>query len=64
MALPPRMMGLPPRPSGKAPFTCPLCGAVSHNPNDKRERYCGRCHVFVDDDPRPPEAGTEGDPAR
>jgi len=31
------------------PFTCPLCGAVSHNPNDARHRYCGRCHVFVDD---------------
>lgn len=31
------------------PFTCPLCGAISHNPNDARERYCGRCHVFVDD---------------
>lgn len=31
------------------PFTCPFCGAVSHNHNDARERYCGRCHVFVDD---------------
>lgn len=30
-------------------FTCPRCGAVSYNPNDIRERYCGRCHVFVDD---------------
>jgi hypothetical protein len=30
-------------------FTCPRCDAVSHNPNDARERYCGRCHVFVDD---------------
>jgi hypothetical protein len=30
-------------------FRCPRCGAVSYNPNDLRERYCGRCHVFVDD---------------
>lgn len=36
-----------------APFTCPFCDAVSHNPNDARERVCGRCHVFVDDVPRP-----------
>ena len=27
-------------------YCCPLCGAVSHNPNDLRERYCGRCHRF------------------
>lgn len=27
-------------------FTCPKCGAVSHNPNDARERYCGACHEF------------------
>ncbi len=30
-------------------FTCPFCGAVSHNPNDVRERYCVRCHVFIGD---------------
>lgn len=28
-------------------FTCPKCKAVSHNPNDERGRYCGRCHEFV-----------------
>lgn len=33
------------------PFVCPLCGATSHNPHDARERYCGRCHVFVEDEP-------------
>lgn len=35
----------------KAPpgFTCPDCGTVSHNPNDVRQRYCARCHFFVDD---------------
>lgn len=32
-----------------AAFTCPCCGAVSHNSNDVRERYCSRCHRFVDD---------------
>ena len=32
-----------------APFVCPLCGAVSQNPNDAANRYCGRCHVFADD---------------
>lgn len=30
-------------------FTCPFCGFVSHNANDLRERYCVRCHLFVDD---------------
>lgn len=30
-------------------FTCPFCGFVSHNPNDAAQRYCLRCHVFVDD---------------
>jgi hypothetical protein len=35
-------------------FTCPRCQAVSYNPNDIRERYCGRCHVFVDDPPLSP----------
>jgi hypothetical protein len=33
-------------------FACPRCGAVSYNPNDVLERYCGACHVFVDDEPR------------
>ena len=32
-----------------ASFTCPFCDAVSHNPNDAQQRYCGRCHLFVDD---------------
>lgn len=30
-------------------FKCPDCGTVSHNPNDVRQRWCGRCHAFVDD---------------
>jgi hypothetical protein len=32
-----------------SPFTCPFCGVISHNSNDVDQRYCGRCHVFVDD---------------
>jgi hypothetical protein len=31
-------------------FTCPHCGAVSANPTDFREGYCGRCHRWTDDD--------------
>jgi hypothetical protein len=31
-------------------YTCKLCGATSHNENDERERYCGRCHHFDKDD--------------
>jgi ribosomal protein S27AE len=30
-------------------FICPRCGAESFNLNDIAQRYCGRCHVFVDD---------------
>lgn len=29
-------------------FTCPRCNATSHNPNDKAEGYCGRCHTWTD----------------
>lgn len=28
-------------------FECPKCGAVSHNANDVREGYCGRCNAFT-----------------
>jgi ribosomal protein S27AE len=34
-----------------ASFICPRCGAESFNPSDIAERYCGRCHAFVDDPP-------------
>lgn len=35
-------------PSTDAPsITCPVCGATSHNPNDVREGYCGRCHDWT-----------------
>lgn len=34
-------------------FTCPVCGSVSYNPNDVRERYCGRCHGYTEADPPP-----------
>jgi hypothetical protein len=30
-------------------FVCPRCGAESFNTHDIAYRYCGRCHVFVDD---------------
>jgi hypothetical protein len=30
-------------------FTCPICGMTSHNPNDEKYRYCGSCHLFMDD---------------
>ena len=35
--------------AGVAFFVCPRCSIISVNPNDVRERYCGRCHLFVDD---------------
>lgn len=28
-------------------FICPRCGAVSFNPNDVVNGYCGRCHDFT-----------------
>lgn len=33
------------------PFTCPVCGMTSHNPTDKQEGYCGRCHAFTGTEP-------------
>jgi hypothetical protein len=30
-------------------YTCPLCGATSHGPDDIANRYCGRCHKFLAD---------------
>lgn len=30
-----------------ASFTCPKCGMTSHNPNDAREGYCGKCHDWT-----------------
>jgi hypothetical protein len=33
-------------PQAQPSFECPSCGAVSYNPNDIRERYCGRCHAW------------------
>jgi hypothetical protein len=44
---------LPPRPSATdmptPSLVCPQCGRVSHNPHDVAQRYCGFCHVFLDD---------------
>ncbi len=30
-------------------WTCPHCGATSHNRTDAAEHYCGRCHHYCDD---------------
>lgn len=38
-------------PGASPSITCPRCEATSHNPNDVREQYCGRCHAFHDDMP-------------
>jgi hypothetical protein len=35
-------------PGGKA-IKHLACGRTSYNPNDVNERYCGFCHVFLDD---------------
>jgi hypothetical protein len=31
---------------GEVAIKCRLCGRVSHNPNDVKNRYCGNCHHF------------------
>lgn len=28
-------------------FTCPVCQAVSYNPDDIKVGYCGRCHDWT-----------------
>jgi hypothetical protein len=33
-------------------ITCPHCGRVSHSPADIRERYCGACHRFHNEEGR------------
>lgn len=35
-------------------FTCPVCGAVSHNPQDVEHGYCARCHDWTGGPPLPP----------
>ena len=30
-------------------YTCALCGAISHNPEDSAQQYCGRCQRFTTD---------------
>lgn len=37
-------------PDGEAPaIKCLVCGAVSYNQGDIKNRYCGRCNRFHDD---------------
>lgn len=28
-------------------ITCPVCGRISHHPDDVREGYCGACHDWT-----------------
>lgn len=37
--------------SAAVEYVCPHCGAVSHNPNDLRFRYCAACGRFAEDAP-------------
>ena len=40
--------------TGGAPspaYVCPWCGAASHHPKDRQERFCARCDRF-EDEPR------------
>jgi ribosomal protein L37E len=30
-------------------YTCPRCGRVSYNPNDREHRYCSICKSFEED---------------
>jgi hypothetical protein len=32
---------------GQKRFTCPVCGMVSHNPDDVANGYCGQCKAFT-----------------
>jgi hypothetical protein len=29
-------------------FTCARCGRTSHHPLDVADRYCGHCHIYID----------------
>lgn len=40
------------RPLGTPEFVCPVCGAESWNPNDRRHGYCGRCHDYTGESDR------------
>jgi ribosomal protein S27AE len=35
---------------GPASITCLVCGATSFNAHDVDQRYCGKCHVFHEED--------------
>ena len=41
---------------------CLVCNHISHNPNDIRFRYCGHCHLFLEELPEdfPQHHTTEG----
>jgi hypothetical protein len=43
------------------PFVCPICGWKNYHPRDVAERYCSRCHRFVDEKLPPlPEPSAPG----
>lgn len=43
-------------------FECPKCGSISYNPNDIRFQYCGKCQVFVLDEPVLPKTQDPDNP--
>jgi len=34
---------------GSRCLLCLRCNRISFNPNDVQQRYCGHCHVFLED---------------
>lgn len=34
--------------TGTPGIKCRLCGRISWNPNDVRQRYCGACYIFLE----------------
>lgn len=45
-------MGRPAKNADEPSITCPKCRMTSHHPEDVRQRFCGNCHAFVDDQGR------------
>src|SRR5262245_3231344 len=43
--------------AGEQFITCSLCGLRSYHPRDVEERYCGKCHVFHEDEAHAADVG-------